>query len=120
MAEEPALAEVDAEAAQHLELLERVEPLADHARAHLLGQLQHGGEHVLARRVLIDAGDHRAIDLDEVGLELDELLEAGIARARVVEGELEPEAPVLIEQLGKGGEAPDRFLLRDLEDDVPR
>ena len=64
------------------------------------------------RRVLVDAGDERAVDLDDVRAHADELLEAGVARAGVVErdpraagpqrGQRELERAVLVEGLVLG------------------
>ena len=60
----------------------------------------------------MDAGDQRAVDLDDVRPQADELLEAGVAGAGVVErdpgaagaqgGELELERDVLVERLVLG------------------
>jgi hypothetical protein len=74
--------------------------------------------HVLARRVLVDARDERAVDLDGLRRELHQRLEAGVAHARVVKRELEAEAALGVARLAEHLVVLDRLLLRDLEDHV--
>src|SRR5262245_14560360 len=118
LAEEPALAERDAEPAERVELLEGVEALADDARAEPVGDRAERPQQLLAPRVLIDAVHEGAVDLDEVRRELHHRLEARVARARIVERDLEAEAAVVVAHLAEDVEVADRLLLRDLEDHV--
>ena len=75
-------------------------------------------QHVLARGVLVDAVHERAVDLDELGRELEHGLEARVARAGVVERELEAELAVVVARLAEDRVVVDRLLLGDLEHHV--
>ena len=69
-------------------------------------------------RVLVDLRAERAVDLDELGPELHHRLEARVARAGVVERDLEAELAVVVAHLAEHVEVLDRLLLRDLEHHV--
>ena len=86
-AEQPALAEVDLGGAQHGQLLGPLDALGDHARAHLAGERHGGAQDGLARVVEVDAGDHAAAELEEVGADLGDVLERREAGAGVVDGD---------------------------------
>ncbi len=84
-AEQPALPEVDARVAQQRELLGPLDALGDDPRPDLAGEGDGGPQHGLAARVAVDAGDHAAAQLQEVGPDLGDVLERREARAGVVD-----------------------------------
>src|SRR3954468_6225940 len=69
-----ALAEVDAELAHGLELVDALDPLGDHAAVLLVGDFDERGHEPPPRGGVLYARGHRAVDLADVGLEL---LQAG-------------------------------------------
>ena len=101
-AEQPSLAVVDLGVAQHVELLRPLDALGDDPRAHLVGEGDGGAQHGLAAGVAVDAGDHAAAQLEEVGPDLGHVLERAEARAGVVDGDQraagDPRAQALAQQ----------------------
>src|ERR1700733_2445846 len=71
------------------QLLERLDPLRDHAQLEALRHADHGGDDagILARRR--DLGDERLIDLERVDRKFLEIAQARIARAEVVDRDLD-------------------------------
>ena len=86
-AEQPALAVVDLHPPQRLELLGALDAFGDDARADLAGEGGGGAQDRLARRVTVDAGDHAARELEEVGADVGDVLERREASAGVVDGD---------------------------------
>ena len=84
-AEQPALAVVDLHRAQRLELLGALDALGHDPRADLAGERGGGAQHGLARRVAVDAGDHVARELEEVGPDLGDVLQRREPGAGVVD-----------------------------------
>ncbi len=86
-AEQPALAVVDLHRAQRLELLGALDALGDDPGADLVGERRGGAQDVLAGAVAVDAGDHPARELEEVGADVGDVLERGEAGTGVVDGD---------------------------------
>ena len=63
LAEQPALAVVDADPPERLELFDRVEALADDPRTDPVGERLQRAQQVLPARILVDLRAERAIDL---------------------------------------------------------
>src|SRR3954470_6457130 len=80
-----ALAERDVEVDQRLQLLVALDPLGDHRRAALLRERDQAGRQRLARAVVVDRVDQRAVELDEVGVEPEDVAQAREAGAGVVD-----------------------------------
>src|SRR5262245_50334055 len=101
LAEQPALAEGNAEATERLQLFQRVETLADDARAEPLGKRLERAQQLLARGILVDAGHEGTVDLDELGRQLHHRFQARVARPGVVQRDLEAELAVGVAHLAE-------------------
>src|SRR5208282_3200045 len=85
--EEVALRIVDAEVAEALELLARLDSLGDDPRAEVSAQAQHVARDDLLSSFAVNVAHEGEVELDDCGLELDEALEVGVAGAEVVDDE---------------------------------
>ena len=119
-AEQPALAEVGLGLAQHGELLGTLDALGDDARADLAGEGDGGAQDGLARGVEVDAGDHAAAELEEVGADLGDVLERREAGARVVDGDQRAAGDPRLQALLDALDVLDGVLLGELDDEPRR
>src|SRR5947208_1954075 len=87
--QEESLYEVHAQLLDGLELLGALDAFSDHHRAVVVGESNHRRDEILLDEVRIDRVDQRDVELDEVRLEVGDRAQAGIAAARVVDGETE-------------------------------
>jgi hypothetical protein len=72
----------------------------------------------LARALRVDAAHEAHVELDEVGLEVGEQVQAGVAGADVVDCRQEADAPVLAQDLRQPLAVVDLFAFDRLEDDA--
>ena len=119
-AEQPALAVVDLGVAQDRELLRALDALGDDARADLAGERDGGAQHGLAAGVEIDAGDHAAAELEEVGAQLGDVLERREAGAGVVDRDERAARDPRPQPLAQLDGVLDRVLLGELDHEPRR
>ena len=105
--------------AQERELRVGLDPLGDHGRVRARGVGDHGLQHAERGRVVRGVGDHGAVDLDEVDRRAAQQLEAGVARADVVERDLEAQLPQP-RDLAHDVPQPRRRVLGELEHELVR
>src|SRR5688572_21298864 len=106
-AEQVALQEIAAELGDTVTLADGLDPFGDHGAPHVVAQLDERADRALLDDVLVATAHERHVDLDDLGHQLGEAGEAGIAGADVVDRDAEAE-------LAEPGE-PRRELGRDLE-----
>ncbi len=114
-AEQPALAVVDLRLAQDGQLLGALDALGDDPGADLAGEGDGGAQHGLAAGVEVDAGDHSAAELEEVGADLGHVLERGEAGAGVVDGDQRAAGDPRPQPLAQLGDVLDGVLLGELD-----
>ncbi|MCO5595358.1 hypothetical protein L7F22_049400 [Adiantum nelumboides] len=119
--EQPALERVDADAAQHVELLGGLDALGDGRAAHRARDLDDGAGEREVGRVGADAGDEGAVDLDRLRRELLEPGQRRVAGAEVVDGEADAALHELAHRVQRGLRQRDQAGLHQLEHQlVPR
>jgi hypothetical protein len=116
--ERPPLAEGDVEAGERDKLPERLDALGADGGAGLAGEAHERVDERRAGGVAIDPVDERAVELDHVGLEAHDALEAGVAGAGVVNRHTGAALAQRREQRGEIGVVLDKLMLGDLDDDV--
>ena len=87
-----------AQFAEHGKVLGGLDPFADDHRAEVGGQRHEAADHTAAGPVPGAAVDQSPVDLDQVGFELDDVVQRGVTGARVVDRDpdaLIPERPQL-------------------------
>ena len=111
-----ALAQLAAQVAQHLALFRQLDPLGQRPQTEGLAQAHDRvGDPVLVRAPLDDSVHERLGDLDDVGRELAQVLERGVAGTEVVDRHLDAQRLQLVQALdrrldelestqGRGGE----------------
>src|SRR5262245_11421453 len=110
-----ALRIVDAEPAQGLDDLGILGPLRERLLAGQVADLVDRAHHLAVDRVVQDALDEAAVDLQEVDREVLEVAERRKARAKVVERELAAQFLERLDEAAGLREVGDRRRLRDLE-----
>ena len=86
----------------------------------LIGEAHHRLHQILLDEILIDAVDQRHIELDEVGLEIGDRAQSGVAAPGVVDGESVTFVAELLQAAAELGIILDRRSLGDLDDDLCR
>src|ERR1041385_1617056 len=114
--QEEALHEVDAQFFYSLELLGTLDAFGDHHRTVIVRELHHRLDEILLDEIRVDRVDERDVELDEVGLEIRDRAETGVAAARVVDGETEAAFAKDAEALAEFWVVLDRRALGDLDD----
>ena len=110
-----ALAELDAEFAEHVELVVGLDALGDDTRAGLAGEGDDGGDEAATDRVAVDAADDADVELDELGGELEDVDEARVAGTGVVDGEACPGGAQAGERAAQAGIVVDLDVLGQLD-----
>ena len=85
--EEIPLYEIDAHRTERVELLARLDPLGEGSDAALTGEPDQAAQHGQLVGIPMGPVDEAPIDLDEVGMELEDVRHAGIPGPDVVDGE---------------------------------
>jgi hypothetical protein len=116
--EQVALAELHAEAAEGASLGALLDTLRQEGTAGGLGEVAHAGDERLANGVALDVADQAAVQLHDLGMELDDVLERGEAGAGIVDGQTDG-AVEAAEGLAQLVVVLDGDVLGDLEDDRP-
>jgi hypothetical protein len=83
-----ALGERDPEPDERFQLGHALDPLGQHPGVELAGEAAQHLDQGRLGRVAVAAGDQRPVQLDQVGAEQHQVLEAGVAGAGVVDGQL--------------------------------
>jgi len=115
--QEVALDEVDVGIAQNVELPSGLDPLGDHARAHLPGKGHHRSHQGPAVGILVDTPDEFAVELQVVGRELHDVAEARVAGTGIIHGETEPATEPSGQTATEVVVVLDRLLLGQLQDE---
>src|SRR5439155_16047520 len=112
-----ALQVVAAELDQAVALLGLLDAFGDDLEALVAGKAQQEADEVSRRGVLVDVAHEGHVELDELGSEVGDGAEAGVARAEVVDGDAEPGAAQRLELPADLQEVAQRRALGQLEDD---
>src|SRR5690606_19531122 len=99
LGEQVALAQGHPLGPTNLKLLEGFHPLGDHPDVHLLRHLDNAADDGATPRVAVDVADEAHIQLDQVGLEVRQHAEPGVAGAKVVDGGVKAPLPVVLDDL---------------------
>ena len=102
---------------QHREVLQRLHALGAHGRA---GRRRERDERLEQRepvRVVVDAVHERAVELQDVGRDADDLLQARVAVARVVERDPRAAGAQRVELAVERRLGREQLVLRELDDD---
>ena len=86
-----ALEIVTAELSQHRELFVGLDPFGDHRKRHGLRQRQHGGDQNPILVLLDQSHDEAAIQFDLVDWQLLQVSQRGVAGAKIIDGEVDPQ-----------------------------
>ena len=115
-----ALAEDDAEVAHRGEFGLGFDAFGDQVHVAGVGDFVHGLDELELQRVVGDAADEVAVDLDEFGPYLRPDAQVREALAEIVDGELVAELAVDVEHGAQGAEIRDVLVLGKLDDDLAR
>src|SRR5689334_19033740 len=118
--QEKALHEVHAQPLHRLVLLRSLNAFGNHLRALIVRESHHRLDEVLLDEVRVDAVDERDVELDEVGLEVRDGTETGIAAPGVVHREAVPTLAERLETLTELRIILDGCPLRNLDDHATR
>ena len=116
--QQEALAVRHRERLEGIELLARLDPLGDEPQLALDREVAHAGDQRLAGGLGVDAADQVEVDLHEVRGELQDVAEAGVAGAGIVDREADGRSEPL-ELAAQSRVVVDLDVLGDLEDDRP-
>ena len=116
--EEPPLAEHHAQVEQRRQLGLRLDPLCDHLGSDLLRKVDQRLQQAALDQVAVDVADQRDVELQVVGLDLHQGLQARVAGAHVVDGDPEALALEVAEDLLVGLALLGGQALGDLQDHV--
>src|SRR5678815_946904 len=83
--EQVALEQVATEIDQSFALMDRLDPLRDDHHSQVLAERDERADQLLLDALQVDAAHERDVDLDHVRGQLGEVVEAGVARAQVVD-----------------------------------
>ena len=95
-----------------------LDALDDDAELEVLAEAQHGVHEPLHLRVLVDADDERAVDLQRRQRDLVQMSQRGVARPEVVEGQRDAGLAQLVGDLASGVEVGQQAVLGDLDDQL--
>ena len=112
--EEVALAELDLQRTELVALASGLDPLGDQHAAALSSEVDDPRDERLADIVVIDVADEPDVELHEIGSQLEDVAEAGEARAGVINRDPDLWANAC-DRRSKGGVVLDRDVLRHLE-----
>ena len=116
--EQIALKEADAFAGQPLILLGSFNAFGDEIDAEVVTNLDDGTNDDLSGTCFFNVADELLVELELVGLEVGEKVEAGVTGTEVVDGEFEAYAAVVIGDPGEASAVFDDFAFSDFEDDA--
>jgi hypothetical protein len=113
-----ALAVRDVEVGETFELLQRLDAFGADGRIDVPRVADEGADQRSLGRVAVDAGRQRAVELDDVRLQPQEVDQAGVAGPGVVDGESGTAGAQGGERVVDGGIAGDELVLGDLHHQV--
>ena len=117
--DEKALAAGNAQVAHGGELGLGLDALGDELRLAGLGQLVHRPHELEFHRIVGDAADEVAVDLDEFGPHLGPHSQVGKSLSQIVDGDLESATAIGDEQVAQRGKIGDLVVFGDFDDDLP-
>jgi len=112
------LKNVDAEVAQGIEFVGGLDTLGDDLNVERVAQVADGLDEAMAGGVEMDVADDVHVNLDDLGDEVGEEREAGVAGSEIIEREVEGIFALDGAGGAEGGVVSDAFVFGDLEDEL--